>query len=140
MAQSRSISWRASQEQAAQLAEVEGATGRSTSDLMRLAVALLHQHHRECVRQGEERGRAAMGLLRELRRRLGDSVFEGAGEVAFAETGPVAIEAGGVTYQLAADNTITATRAVGGRREVAAVTEGGLDGWAIAAPAAPAMN
>jgi len=140
MARSRSISWRASPERAAQLSEVEAATGRSTSALMDLAVVLLHRHHRECVRQGEERGRAAMGLLRELRRRLGEGIFEGVGEVAFTEDGPVAIEAGGVTYQLAEDNTITATRAVGGRREVAAVTEGGLDGWAIAAPASPAMN
>ena len=115
-------------------------SGRSLADVATAGIDALWESREAAMAERRERVRRTAAFLEELRRRLGDDLFEGAGEMAFSDSGPIAVEANGVSYVLTNDGTIVATRATGGRHEMAIVSESGASEWMTAAPAEPALN
>lgn len=115
-------------------------SGRSLADVATAGIDALWASREAALAERRDRVRRTAALLEELRRRLGDDLFEGAGEMAFSDSGPIAVEAHGVAYVLTEDGTIVATREAGGRSEMAVVGESGASEWMAAAPAEPALN
>lgn len=115
-------------------------SGRSLADVATAGIDALWESREAAMAERRERVRRTVAFLEELRRRLGDDLLEGAGEVAFSNSGPIAVEAHGISYVLTNDGTIVASRETGGHSEMSVVGESGISEWIAAAPAEPALN
>jgi len=140
MAETKPTGFRIKQAELVRLAEMAEFSGRSRSAIIELGINTLYRSHLEAKREGEERGKRALELLAELRRRIGDLGVEDGEGIAFSDSGPIAVEAGGTTYVEGEDGQILATRAISGRHEMAIVGETGLSDWMVHAPAEPSLN
>ncbi len=140
MAETKPTGFRIKQAELAKLDEMAEFSGRTRTAILELGINVLHRNHLEARREGEERGKRALELLAELRRRIGDLGVEDGEGIAFSDSGPIAVEAGGTTYVEGEDGQILATRAISGRHEMAIVGETGLSDWMVHAPAEPSLN
>lgn len=115
-------------------------SGKSLADVATAGIDALWASREAAMAERRERVRRTSALMEELRQRLGDDLFEGAGQVGYSNEGPIAVEANGIAYVLTDDGTIVASREAGGRSEMAVVGEHGISGWMATAPAEPALN